>query len=402
MVFNVKETTSGSFIFGLGYAQLAGLTTSIQVSQNNFLGTGNRVAVEAERNRYMQRYSFSFTDPYFTDEGLSLGYNLWYREFDNSNFNTAAYNTTSGAAQVVLGLPITESDTVSALFGVDSNQIQAYPGVSPPSFIEYLDALNHRTFHAWRAQVGWARDTRNNYFMPTAGTFQQISAEMTLPGSTVEYYKLNYTFSKYWPISRSLVLNTRAELGWGDSYGSDSVRNVCYTPGSYQDTDNNTGTPPVFVPGPAPSDPCLTTSTDYRKTITATGLPFFENFYAGGVRSVRGFRDNTLGPREGISATTPYDQQQPIGGSFKTVGSLEMYFPSLIKSPSARVSAFIDFGNVFPSTGAFDAKELRASAGAAILWRAPVGPISISYAFPFRKQPGDELERLQFTFGGTF
>ncbi|NUS39057.1 MAG: outer membrane protein assembly factor BamA [Lysobacter sp.] len=402
VVFNVKETTSGSFIFGLGYAQLAGLTTSIQVSQNNFLGTGNRVAVEAERNRYMQRYSFSFTDPYFTDEGLSLGYNVWYREFDNSNFNTAAYNTTSGAAQVVLGLPITENDTITALFGIDSNQIQAYPGVSPPSFVDYLDALNHRTFHAWRTQLAWARDTRNDYFTPTAGTFQQISAELTLPGSTVEYFKLNYTFSKYWPISRALVLNTRAEIGWGDSYGSDSVRNVCYTGGTFQDTDNNPATPPVFVPGPAPSQPCLTNSPDYQKTITATGLPFFENFYAGGVRSVRGFRDNTLGPREGLYAGAPYSQQQPVGGALKTVGSLEMYFPSLIKSPSARVSAFVDFGNVYRSVGAFDAKELRASAGAAILWRAPVGPISISYSFPFRKQPGDELERLQFTFGGAF
>lgn len=402
VVFNVKETTSGSFVFGLGYAQLSGLTTSIQVSQNNFLGTGNRIAVEAENNRYMKRYSFSFTDPYFTDEGMSLGYNVWYREFDNSNFNTAAYNTTSGAAQVVLGLPITENDTVSAMFGIDSNQIQAYPGVSPPSFTDYLDALDHRTFHAWRTQLAWARDTRNDYFMPTAGTFQQISAEVTLPGSTVEYYKLNYTFSKYWPISRSLVLNTRAEIGWGGSYGSDSVRNVCFTPGSYQDTDHNPATPPVYVPGAAPSDPCLTSSPDYLKTITASGLPFFENFYAGGVRSVRGFRDNTLGPREGLSPLTPYSSQQPIGGSFKTVGSFEMFFPNLIKSPSARVSAFVDFGNVYRSAGAFDAKELRASAGAAVLWRAPVGPISISYAFPFHKQPGDELERLQFTFGGAF
>src|SRR6476620_4093578 len=143
VVFDVKETTSGSFVFGLGYAQLSGLTTSIQVSQDNFLGSGNRVAVEAERNRYLQRYSFSFTDPYFTDDGLSLGYNVWWREFDNSNFNTAAYNTTSGAAQVVLGLPITESDTVTALFGIDSNDIQAYPGSTPPSIIDYLKTLHH-------------------------------------------------------------------------------------------------------------------------------------------------------------------------------------------------------------------------------------------------------------------
>jgi outer membrane protein insertion porin family len=115
---------------------------------------------------------------------------------------------------------------------------------------------------------------------------------------------------------------------------------------------------------------------------------------------VRGFRDNTLGPREGFTPTSSF--QQPLGGAVKTVGSLEMYFPTLINSPAARLSAFIDFGNVFANRAAFDAKELRVSAGIAMLWRAPVGPISISYATPLRKEDGDEIERLQFTFGGAF
>jgi outer membrane protein insertion porin family len=400
VVYNVKETTSGSFVFGLGFSQLSGLTTSIQLSQNNFLGSGNRVSVEAQRSDYLQRYSFSFLNPYFTDEGMSLGYNMWWREFDNSSFNTASYSTTSGAGQVVLGLPITESDTVSALFGIDSNQISTFRGSTPPSIIDYIDALDTRTFHAWRTELAWARDTRNDYFTPTRGTSQRISAEITLPGSTVEYFKLNYAFSKYWPLSRALILNTRVELGYGDSYGSDTTRNICFTGGSFQDTDNNTNTPPVFVPGPAPSDPCIPgTSTDYIKTVTARGLPFFENFYAGGTNSVRGFRDNTLGPREGFSSA---GTQQPLGGAIKTVGSIEMYFPTLINSPAARLSAFIDFGNVFANRADFDAKELRASAGIAMLWRAPVGPISISYATPLRKEDGDEIERLQFTFGGAF
>jgi outer membrane protein insertion porin family len=115
---------------------------------------------------------------------------------------------------------------------------------------------------------------------------------------------------------------------------------------------------------------------------------------------VRGFRDNTLGPRQGFTSTSTF--QQPLGGSVKTVGSLEMYFPTLINSPAARLSAFIDFGNVFANRADFDAKELRVSAGIAMLWRAPVGPISISYATPLRKEDGDEIERLQFTFGGAF
>jgi outer membrane protein insertion porin family len=403
VVYNVKETTSGSFVFGLGFSQLSGLTTSIQLSQNNFLGSGNRVSVEAQRSDYLQRYSFSFLNPYFTDEGMSLGYNLWWREFDNSSFNTASYSTTSGAAQMVLGLPITESDTVTALFGIDSNQINTFRGSTPPAIIDYIDALGTRTFHAWRTELAWARDTRNDYFTPTRGTSQRISAEIALPGSTVEYFKLNYAYSKYWPISRAMILNTRIELGYGDSYGDPVTRDICFTPDSFQDTDNNPATPPVFVPGPPPSDPCIPGtggSPDYIKTVTADGLPFFENFYAGGTNSVRGFRDNTLGPRQGFSPASTF--QQPLGGSIKTVGSIEMYFPTLINSPAARLSAFVDFGNVFAGTEDFDAGQLRVSAGVAMLWRAPVGPISISYATPLRKEDGDEIERLQFTFGGAF
>jgi outer membrane protein insertion porin family len=370
VVFNVTETTSGSFVFGLGYSQLSGMTTSIQLSQNNFLGGGNRVAVEAQRSSYLKRYSFSYTNPFFTDEGMSLGYNVWWRELDYSDYNTAQYNSTNAAAQAVLGLPITETDSVSLLFGIDSNEITTYSGYTPQAIIDYIDATGQRTFHAWRTELGWARDTRNDYFMPTRGLYQRISLETTLPGSTAEYWKLNYEISKYWPIHPAFILNTRAEVGYGDSYGSDATRNI-------YDANGN-----------------------YVRTVTASGLPFFENFYAGGTRSVRGFRDNTLGPR---SEPTLYDYDgQVLGGSLKTTGSIEMYFPKLFNSPSARISAFIDFGNVFDGYDNWEANELRASAGVALLWRAPVGPISISYAYPIKKKPGDEIERLQFTFGGAF
>ncbi|WP_411832410.1 outer membrane protein assembly factor BamA [Pseudoxanthomonas mexicana] len=390
VVYNVKETTSGSFVFGLGYSQLSGLTTTIQLSQNNFLGGGNRVSVEAQRSDYLQRYSFSFMNPFFTDEGMSLGYNLWWREFDYSDFNTAQYSSTSAAAQGVLGLPITENDTVSLLFGIDRNQILTWPGSTPQSIIDYIDAVGRQTFHAWRTELGWARDTRNHFFMPTGGLYQRVSAEIALPGSTVEYYKLNYEFSKYWSLSPALVLNTRAELGYGDSYGSEVVRNICQVNGSDPQI-------PMALAA-AGGAPCAPGSTLVR-TIDASGLPFFENFYAGGTRSVRGFRDNTLGPRsESISGY----RGQPLGGSLKTTGTVEMIFPKLFDSPAARVSAFVDFGNVFDGVDDFETSELRASAGVALLWRAPVGPISISYAFPLRKKDEDEVERLQFTFGGGF
>jgi outer membrane protein insertion porin family len=397
VVYTVKETTSGTFMFGVGYSQLSGINTSVQLSENNFLGTGNRVSVAAQRSTYQKRYDFSFTNPYFTDEGMSLGYNLWWREFDYSNFNVAQYSTNSGAAQVVMGLPITEWDTVSALVGVDSNEILAFPGSTPDEIIDYIDAIGNRTFHTWRAQLAWARDTRNQYFMPSAGTYQRISGEVALPGSTAEYFKLEYEFSKYWPLSPSLILRTGINVGYGDSYGSPVVRDLCYTPPTPPTTANPTPPPP-----PPPSVPCIAgTSPDYIKTVTADGLPFFENFYAGGVSSsgrVRGFVDNTLGPRAASSSSFT----RPIGGSVKTVGSLELFFPRLFDTNAARISAFVDFGNVYKDWASFDAGELRASTGVALLWRSPMGPISISYAIPLRTQPFDETERLQFSFGGQF
>ncbi|WP_079221250.1 outer membrane protein assembly factor BamA [Stenotrophomonas maltophilia] len=388
VVYNVKETTSGSFVFGLGYSQSYGMTTSVQLSQNNFLGGGNRVSVEASRSSYLQRYGFSYTNPYFTDDGVSLGYNLSWRELDYSDFNTAQYNSTNGSAQVVFGVPLTETDSVSLMFGIDSNQITTYQNATPQSIIDYINALGTKTFHAWRSELGWARDSRNDYFMPTRGTYQRIGLETTLPGSTVEYFKLNYQISKYWPIMPSLVINTRAEIGYGDSYGKDQIRDLCWT------------APTEANPNPTQTVDCNPSSSDYVKTVKASGLPFYENFYAGGTNSVRGFEDNTLGPRS--EAINGYSNGQPLGGSLKTVGSVEAYFPRLFDSPSARVSAFVDFGNVYNGVDNFKANELRVSTGVALLWRAPVGPISISYAFPLKKKDGDEIERLQFTFGGQF
>lgn len=397
----VKETNSGQVMLTLGYSQLSGIQISGQLSESNFLGSGNRVSIGAMRSYYQKKYDFSFINPYFTDNGLSLGYNLWWSEFDYSNFNMAQYSTNQGAAQMFLGLPITEYDTVSFMLGIDTKKILAFQDSTPTALVDYIDAVGHRTFHSWRSQLAFARDTRDDALRPSRGMYQRVSLEATLPGSTVQYYKLDYQLSKYWPISPSFVLNTAFNVGYGDSYGKDFERHLCYI------------APTAAVPNPVTSDPCLPTSPDYTRTLRASGLPFFENFYAGGVSStgrVRGFVDNTLGPQ----VSTPYGYLQPIGGAFRTTGTVEMFFPRLIKSPAARVSAFLDFGNVFADTKSWDAKELRASTGLSLMWRSPMGPISISYALPLRKkdalfdasgnmiQQADRIERLQFTFAGAF
>jgi len=385
VTFNVKETTSGSFMFGVGYSQLSGVNLSVQLSENNFLGSGNRVSIAAQQSSYQKRYDFSFTNPYFTDEGMSLGYNLWWREFDYSDYGVANYSTNSGAFQTFLGLPITEYDSVSALIGIDTNEI-LLSASSPRSFFDYINAIENRTFHAWRTQFGYSRDTRNDYFMPSRGSYHRANIEIAMPGSTAEYYKLEYQYSRYFPLSNAIILLAGINLGYGDSYGNVDYRDLCVN---------------MTVP-------CTTASDDFLRTVNDDGLPFFERFYAGGISSggrVRGFVDNSLGPREFNGFTT-----QPVGGALKTVGTVELVFPTLFDSPAARVSAFLDFGNVYRDYNDFDAGELRAAAGVSLLWRSPMGPLAISYALPIRSKdadpanffPGDDTERLQFTFGGQF
>lgn len=421
VVISMKERTSGSFVFGLGYSQLSGLITSVSVQQNNFFGTGNRVAFTVQNNDFVKRFDFSYLDPYFTDDGVSLGYNLIYRELDSGEQNVANFTSDNGALQAVFGIPLTETDTVGLVFGIDRNKVNLFDGrcpinhvntppiqldpltgqqlpfpdppegfiycnedgrgaSSPQPFIDYLDALGRKTFNAWRMELSWARDSRNAFFNPTRGTFQRVAAEVTLPGSTVEYYKLNYQFARYWPLSRSLVVLTAAEIGYGDSYGKSYTRDVIYPDDVYPGTQDDDDLPSVI-------------------TVTADGLPFFENFYAGGVRSIRGFEDNTLGP---IDTSRFGSFRQPLGGSFKTTGTVELIFPTLLDSDTTRVSAFFDFGNVYKDFDAFDVGEFRASAGVALQWQAPIGPIVLNLSAPVRQKDGDQIERLQFTFGTQF
>jgi len=408
VVINVKERNSGSFVFGLGYQALYGLTTNVQLNENNFLGMGNRLGITVQNNTYSKRLTLNYFDPYFTDDGISVGYNINYSDnstaSDNSNVNLARYSGKIASGEAIFGFPLTETDTIQFALGIDRNQIATADGSTPPAFINYLvntlgDRLRSPQYdvdddnnpltpsnnddadpgnpdtpivivcgaltpycspnrfwnvNAWRLRSSWGRDTRNDYLLPTRGTYHRVAAEIVLPGSDLEYYKLQYDFEHYFPINNYLVFKVSTELGYGDSYG---------------------------------------------KTGSA-GLPFFQNFYAGGPNSVRGFEQNTLGPTYQISSASFL---QPLGGGVKTVGSAELLFPKLFsKSRGTRLSAFVDFGNVFSRPSDFDIGEIRASAGVSLQWQAPVGPISISYSTPLRSEDGDRVERLQFSFGQQF
>lgn len=401
VVVNVKERNSGQFTFGLGYSQLAGLITSVQLDQMNFLGTGNRVGVGVQNNAYSKSFNFNFVDPYFTDDGVSLGYNLRYSDYDLGDFNTARYTNSNAAGELTFGIPLTETDSIQLALGIDRNGITTTDGSTPPMLVDYLvDTLGERArfpvflldddddpdtpdleiegdnrkwiINAWRAQLAWGRDSRNDFLLPTRGTYHRVHGEFVLPGSDLEYYRFSYNFEHYRPLNRWLVLKIGAELGYGDSYGKTRDK-LCYD----RDDDG------LIIPA----------------TGEACGLPFFRNFFAGGPQSVRGFEANTLGPYYQFGEQS---YRQPLGGAVKTAGTFELLFPTLFDGRGTRLSAFVDYGNVFASPGDFDANELRVSTGLALQWQSPMGPIGISWAFPIRKKDTDRIERLQFSFGGQF
>ncbi len=387
LVVTVAEQNSGQFTFGLGYSQVQGLIASVSVTQNNFFGTGDRVSVTAQKSAYIESYRLSYFEPYLTDDGIGLGYDIQHTKLDSSEQNLASYLTSTDAFDMYFGIPVSETDTVNAQMGLSKTAIVTYPGFTPQTIIDYIDNLGHSTFHIWNMQFTWAHDTRNRFWNPDRGSLQSVSLEVTLPGSTVEYYKINYRFAQYLRMTDKLTFYGHLTLGYGDSY----------------------------------RNPTSVLPTDHPRYLAdISGLPFFEDFYAGGVADVRGFRDNTLGPfTVSDPVLCPPSNQNcrlPLGGSFKTVASAEVIFPvPFVKenSDSTRLSAFLDVGNVFNSNvcgtlaechvyDSWSASQLRASVGVSFQWRAPVGPIVINFAKPIRKKPGDDTETIQFTFGNTF
>ncbi|MEO6968695.1 MAG: outer membrane protein assembly factor BamA [Rhodanobacteraceae bacterium] len=406
---HVEEESSGSLIFGVGYSQVSGIILSASVSQNNFLGTGDKVSAAVSRSTFLKQYQVSYINPYLTDSGISLGYNLKYLQLDQQQANIASYFSNDAAFSTFLGIPISETDTINLGLGYDKNNLQVIPGLTPQVFIEQLlkcgsagdkqgdcpDPLTigHKTIRSTNLNLSYGHDTINAYFKPTRGGIQSIGVEAALPGATVEYYKLTASTRDYFELPKGFVGLLAGSIGYGSTYGKN-----------------------ISVP-----------FADSTGQIRNLSFPFFENFYAGGVRDVRGFQDNTLGPRvcSGLIDKTPgqpdkadksavavnghclngsFFNPQPIGGAFKVLGTAELVLPFFKDNDKARISLFTDIGNVFTSYQDFKASDLRASVGISLQWRAPVGPIVINLAMPVRDKTEDKPfeERIQFAFGTTF
>lgn len=342
--YTVKERPSGNFLASVGYSQSGGVILSGSINQNNFLGTGKRVGISANNSDVTTGFSLNYLNPYYTIDGVSRGFSLSSQKTDASEANLVDYVTDVDQLSMTYGIPLNEADRINFSLSYAITDLRStttsFPEVT--AFInEYGNKFDTLTFGA-----GWSHDTRDKAIFPTKGTFQSLSAELALPGGDLEFYKISYKQQRYIRFSKKLSLLMRGEIAYGDGYGN------------------------------------------------SQSLPFFKNYFAGGVKSVRGYDDNSLGPRSG---------GEPVGGNLKTVGAVELLFPPPFAddAQSVRMSAFFDAGNVFAGVDSFSIKQLRGSVGLSMQWLSPVGPLVFSFASPINDRANDDTQVFQFSLGGA-
>ncbi len=340
--FSVVEKPTGNILLGAGLGSGTGISLSGSVAQQNIFGSGKHVSAQVNSSKINTIYALSYTDPYFTVDGISQGFDVYSKEIDGTRASIGRYITKTLGAGIRFGVPVTELDTISYGLAYEDTEITTFTD-SPLFYQNYVNTFGN-TNDAIIGTVGWIRDGRDSLIYPTKGTMHRAFGEMGLPGASLEYYKINYQYQRYFPISRHYTLMINGEAGVGDG------------------TNN--------LP-----------------------LPFFKNFFAGGVNSVRGYRNSTLGPKD--------QNGDPQGGSHRLLGNVELLFPfpGLQNDRSVRVGAFFDAGMVANS---IDSDEARYSTGISLFWSSPFGPLKISLAAPLNSQTGDRKQAFQFTFGGAF
>jgi outer membrane protein insertion porin family len=304
------------------------------------------VSVSVNTSDVTSVYSFSYNNPYYTVNGVSRGYGAFYRSTNADQANISNYSTDTYGANISYGFPISEFNSFQFTILADSLKLKASEFAST-EITDFIDDHGDN-FKSLTLSTSIAHDTRNRRIFPSDGGLRRIGAETKVPGSQLEFYKVNLGLEQYVPLTKLFVFEAKADIGYGDGYG------------------------------------------DFSE------LPFFENFFAGGVRSVRGYEDNSLGPRD--------SQNDPIGGNFKTTGSAQILFPPpfLTESNAVRLSLFYDVGNVFAGAEDWSANDLRMSFGLAAIWLSPVGPLAVSIAQPVNDKSGDNLQQFQFTLGAGF
>ena len=364
---NVTEQSTGSIMAAAGFSSSEGLVLSTGISQNNLYGSGNSLSAQINSGKVNKTYALSFTNPYFTTDGISLGYDIYQRNVDTSSLSTVAdYSTSSIGAGLRMGLPITETDTIN--LGANYENVKLSLATTAPNV--YFNYANQYlstpcpyssacgvTTKDMRLSAGWARDTRDSLLYPTKGSMQRIYSEVGTPVGDLKYFKINYQYQWLKPLNSSISLLLNGELGFGNGYSGNE-------------------------------------------------LPLFRNFYAGGIGSVRGYDSSTLGPKAVNQSGTPFS----VGGNKRIVANAELLFPmpGKDKDRSVRLSLFADAGEVSgPSDylgrySVLSFADVRYSLGAAITWYSPMGPIKLSLAKAMHAKSDDRTQAFQFQLGSTF
>ena len=345
--YSVEEAPGGQFGVGLGFSQSSGLILTTSLSQDNFLGSGKRVSFAFNNSDINSRYSLGYVNPYYTLDGISRGFNVFYKETDAFDANLSEFDTKDVGTDVIFGIPISETNTIDTSVLYKRTDISL--GGTASTQVRDFVALNGSEYDIFSWNIGFKYDTRNKAILPDKGTYHRIGSEVVIPaGSDVEYYKLSYETKWFKDIFEDYILTLGADVGYGDAYGD------------------------------------------------TTELPFFENFYVGGPRSVRGYKENTIGPRD--------TSNRPLGGSTKIVGNAELIlpFPFLKDVKQVRVTGFLDAGSVYGPDDDIEFDDIRYSSGLSAIWISPFGAISASYAVPFGTKSTDQEQNFQFTFGTSF
>ncbi|MDG2501961.1 MAG: outer membrane protein assembly factor BamA [Porticoccaceae bacterium] len=369
VIYSVEEQPSGSVGASVGFAQGTGLILGANLSENNFLGTGKQIGVGLNKSTYQSSLSFSYTEPYYTIDGVSVGYSIYARETDYGDFNISSFSTDTYGASVNWSYPISDIQRIGFGFGYENLD------VSTGSFdsVEITDFVNENgnLFDVFTFNANWVKSTLNRGMFATRGASQRVGLALALPGSGLEYYKMTYSGEYLRGLYGPLTLKLRADLGFGESYGD------------------------------------------------TTTMPFFKNFYGGGFGSVRGFKKNTLGPQDTPCnlanppcASRFIDDPDPIGGNVQIEFGADVIFPLpfLKDQRSVQASFFFDAGNIFNTkcgdsqVNCFkpDVGELRYSVGLGATWLSGFGPITFSIGKPLNGSDFDETEVFQFSLGNQF
>jgi outer membrane protein insertion porin family len=342
----VTERLSNEFSVGAGYSQNQGVLFNVSLKQENFMGSGKRLFLNAARSSAVNDFRVTYTNPYYTADGISRGFTAYYRETKAKENLVSDYISDRVGGDMHYTIPLSETD--SFRFSIGGEQRTVTQGDESPDHIgEFLDKHGNE-YTQILGSVGYVRDTRDRTIFPTKGQKHSLKLDSALPGSDLEYNKLTYNGSFYMPVTNDIIFSAKGRVGVGKGSGD------------------------------------------------LESMPFFDKYYAGGIRSVRGFKQNSLGPQD--------SEGKSQGGDFVTSASAELIFPAPFMSDakSFRMSTFVDAGNVFADQDDFDADEVRYSAGVGAIWLSPLGPFTLSYAKPLNKKDGDEEQVIQFSLGTTF